>query len=135
MLLDIPFFAYGSLAFAAGPIALIFGADFEDIVVSGFIAMVGGFLLVGSATMSIVFTVISRKSTPGRSRSKCRKFRMAAAILILAASAITTLPVIWMNQELEASPFLYVILGTVIILAIVHMVLAIVTNVKDKRQA
>lgn len=133
ILINIPAFAIGAMAFVAGPLAMMFGAsNYEDIFAIGLLACLIGVVLIGMAIISIVFNSISTKITARRPGSKCRSFRIAAAIIVLIDSLITVVPLICLNNMLSDAELFFAFLGIVLIMAIVYLILAIITNSKEK---
>ena len=136
IVLNVPALAIGATMIIVGPFALMLGAsNSEDIFLTGLLVCIGSFLLVDMAIISIVFNGISSKITAKRPASKCRKFRMAAAVMVLIDSLITVAPVIGLNVMMSDAEFFYGIFAVVLIMAIVYFVLAIITNSKEKKLA
>lgn len=128
ILLNIPAFLMGGMVFMVGPLAMMLGADFEDMFVVGLVACLGSFLLIDMAVISIVFNGISKKITAKRPASKCRSFRTAASVMVLIDSLITVAPIICLNSMMSDVGFLYAIYAIVFIMAVIYFVLAILTN-------
>ena len=136
IVLNVPALAIGATMIIVGPFALMLGAsNSEDIFLTGLLVCIGSFLLVDMAIISIVFNGISSKITAKRPASKCRKFRMAAAVMVLIDALITVAPVIGLNVMMSDAEFFYGIFAVVLIMAIVYFVLAIITNSKEKKLA
>ena len=136
ILVNLPAFAIGGMMLIVGPFAMMLGAsNTEDIFGMGLLVCFGAFLLIDVAIVSIVFNSISSKITAKRPASKCRSFRMAAAIMILADSLITVAPIIGLNYMMSDAEFFYAIYAVVFIMAVVFFVLAIITNSKEKKLA
>ena len=122
--------------FVFGPIAMaLFGADTGDLFVTGLLVCLGGFILMDAAIVSIVFNGICTKITAKRPASKCRTLRMAAAIMTTVDAAIVIAPVIGLNNMMDDAQFFYGIFAVTFIMAIVFLVLAIITNSKEKKLA
>ena len=136
ILMNLPAFAMGGLMFFVGPLAMMLGAsNYEDIFGIGLLVCFGAFLLIDMAVISIVFNGISSKITAKRPASKCRSFRMAAAIMVLIDALITIAPIIGLNKMMSGVEFFYAIYAVVFIMAVVFFVLAIITNSKEKKLA
>lgn len=136
IILNVPPFVMGMMVILVGPLAVMLGAgDVDEMFATGLLAGLGSFVLLVVAVASFVFDICGMRPSAKRSASKCRKFRLLSAIMLLADSLLSTLPVIWIVEDVSDSEFLYVILVFTILLAIAHMVLAIVTNSKDKKSA
>ena len=136
IVINVPALAIGATMIIVGPFALMLGAsNSEDIFLAGLLVCIGSFLLVDMAIISIVFNGISSKITAKRPASKCRKFRMAAAVMVLIDSLITVAPVIGLNVMMSDAEFFYGIFAVVLIMAIVYFVLAVITNSKEKKLA
>jgi hypothetical protein len=124
------------MMFFVGPLAMMLGAsNSEDMFLYGMLICLGTFVLIDAAVVSIVFNGISTKITARRPASKCRTFRMAAAIIVLADALITVAPIIWLNDLMSGAEVFYAIFAVVFIMAIVYMVLAVITNSKEKKLA
>lgn len=135
-ILNVPPFTMGMMTIVVGPIAVMLGAgDVDEMFATGLLAGIGSFILLVAAIVSFAFDICGMRPSAKRPSAKCRKFRILSAIMLLADSLLTTLPVIWIVECVSDSEFLYVILVFTILLAIAHMVLAIVTNSKDKKSA
>ncbi|MBO4416284.1 MAG: zinc ribbon domain-containing protein [Lachnospiraceae bacterium] len=131
-----PVFVLGGMMFVFGPIAMaLFGADTGDLFVTGLLVCLGGFILMDAAIVSIVFNGICTKITAKRPASKCRTLRMAAAIMTSVDAAIVIAPVIGLNNMMDDAQFFYGIFAVTFIMAIVFLVLAIITNSKEKKLA
>ena len=136
ILMNLSAFAMGGLMFFVGPVAMMLGAsNYEDIFAIGLLVCFGAFLLIDMAVISIVFNGISSKITAKRPASKCRSFRMAAAIMVLIDALITIAPIIGLNKMMSGVEFFYAIYAVVFIMAVVFFVLAIITNSKEKKLA
>ena len=136
ILMNLPAFVMGGLMFFVGPLAMMLGAsNYEDIFGIGLLVCLGAFLLIDMAVISIVFNGISTKRTAKRPASKCRSFRMAAAIMVLVDALITIAPIIGLNNMMSDAQFFYAIYAVVLVMAIVFFVLAIITNSKEKKLA
>ena len=108
ILMNVPAFAMGGLMFFVGPLAMMLGAsNYEDIFGIGLLVCLGAFLLIDMAVISIVFNGISTKITAKRPASKCRSFRMAAAIMVLVDALITIAPIIGLNNMMSDAQFFY----------------------------
>ena len=136
IVINLPAFAIGGTMLIVSPFALMLGAsNSDDIFVIGLLVCLGAFLLIDMAIISIVFNSISSKITAKRPASKCRTFRMAAAIMILIDALITVAPIIGLNYMMSDAEFFYAIYAVVFIMAVVFFVLAIITNSKEKKLA
>ena len=136
IIVNLPSFVIGGMMFFVGPLAMMLGAsNSEDIFLYGMLICLGTFVLIDAAVVSIVFNGISTKITARRPASKCRTFRMAAAIIVLADALITVAPIIWLNDLMSGAEVFYAIFAVVFIMAIVYMVLAVITNKKEKQLA
>lgn len=136
ILMNLPAFAMGGLMFFVGPLAMMLGAsNYEDIFGIGLLVCFGAFLLIDMAIISIVFNGISSKITAKRPASKCRSFRMAAAIMVLIDALITIAPIIGLNSMMSDAEFFYAIYAVVFIMAVVFFVLTLITNSKEKKLA
>ena len=136
ILMNLPAFAMGGLMVFVGPFAMMLGAsNYEDLFGIGLLVCLGAFLLIDMAVISIVFNGISSKITAKRPASKCRSFRMAAAIMVLVDALITVAPIIGLNNLISDAEIFYVFYGVVFIMAVVFFVLAIITNSKEKKFA
>ena len=136
ILMNLPAFAMGGLMVFLGPFAMMLGAsNYEDLFSIGLLVCLGAFLLIDMAIISIVFNGISSKITAKRPASKCRSFRMAAAIMVLVDALITIAPIIGLNNMISDAEFFYAIYAVVFIMAVVFFVLAIITNSKEKKLA
>lgn len=114
------------------PIAMALGANFEDQFVMGLAICVVAAVAVAAAVVGLIFNCISTKKTKRRPEKKCKTFRLISAILTLAVSFFTIVPlIIGAAADFEAgigvAGFLLFI---EMILAIVHFVLALITNSK-----
>ena len=58
---------------------------------------------------------------------------MVAAIMTLVDSAIVLAPVIGLNDLMSDAEFFYIIFALTFVLAVVFLVLAIITNNKEKK--
>ena len=113
---------------------MIFGAsNSEDLFGYGILICLSGFLLMAVAIVSIVLNGICTKITKKRPASKCRSLRMVAAIMTLVDSAIVLAPVIGLNDLMSDAEFFYIIFALTFVLAVVFLVLAIITNNKEKK--
>lgn len=131
-----PVFIMGAMMFVFGPITMaLFGADTGDLFFTGLLVCLGGFILMDAAIISIVLNGISTKITGKRPASKCRKLRMAAAIITSVDAAIVIAPVIGLNTVMSDAEFFYGIFAVTFIMAIIFLVLAIITNSKEKKLA
>ena len=136
IVLNVPAFAIGGMMLLVGPFAMMLGAsNSEDLFGMGLLVCLGAALLVALAVISIVFNGISSKITAKRPESKCKRFRMAAAIMVLVDALITIAPIIGLNNMMSDAEFFYGLYGLVLIMAIVFFVLAIITNSKEKKLA
>ena len=136
IVINLPAFAIGGTMLIVSPFALMLGAsNSDDIFVIGLLVCIGAFLLIDMAIVSIVFNSISSKITAKRPASKCRTFRMAAAIMLLVDALITVAPIIGLNYMMSDAEFFYAIYAVVFIMAVVFFVLAIITNSKEKKLA
>ncbi|MCR5803644.1 MAG: zinc-ribbon domain-containing protein [Clostridia bacterium] len=135
IVINLPAFAIGGMMLFIGPFAMMLGADVDDIFGIGLLVCFGSFILLDAAIISIVFNSISTKITAKRPASKCRRFRMAAAIIVLVDSLITIAPIIGLFSMLEDAAGFFVFYAIVFILAVVFFVLAIITNSKEKKFA
>ena len=136
IVINLPAFAIGGTMLIVSPFALMLGAsNSDDIFVIGLLVCIGAFLLIDMAIISIVFNSISSKITAKRPASKCRAFRMAAAIMLLVDALITVAPIIGLNYMMSDAEFFYAIYAVVFIMAVVFFVLAIITNSKEKKLA
>ena len=136
ILMNLPAFAMGGLMLFVGPLAMMLGANnYEDIFGIGLLVCFGAFLLIDMAIISIVFNGISSKITAKRPASKCRSFRMAAAIMVLIDALITIAPIIGLNSMMSDAEFFYAIYAVVFIMAVVFFVLTLITNSKEKKLA
>ena len=136
IVINLPAFAIGGTMLIVSPFALMLGAsNSDDIFVIGLLVCIGAFLLIDIAIVSIVFNSISSKITAKRPASKCRTFRMAAAIMLLVDALITVAPIIGLNYMMSDAEFFYAIYAVVFIMAVVFFVLAIITNSKEKKLA
>ena len=136
IVINLPAFAIGGTMLIVSPFALMLGAsNSDDIFVIGLLVCIGAFLLIDMAIISIVFNSISSKITAKRPASKCRMFRMAAAIMLLVDALITVAPIIGLNYMMSDAEFFYAIYAVVFIMAVVFFVLAIITNSKEKKLA
>lgn len=135
IVINLPAFAIGGMMLFIGPFAMMLGADVDDIFAIGLLVCFGSFILLDAAIISIVFNSISTKITAKRPASKCRRFRMAAAIIVLVDSLITIAPIIGLFSMLEDAAGFFVLYAIVFILAVVFFVLAIITNSKEKKFA
>jgi hypothetical protein len=135
-ILNVPPFTMGMMTILVGPIAVMLGAgDVDEMFATGLLAGIGSFILLVAAIVSFAFDICGMRPSAKITSAKCRKFRILSAIMLLADALLTTLPVIWIVECVSDSEFLYVILVFTVLLAIAHMVLAIVTNSKDKKSA
>ena len=135
MIANGPALVMGGLMLVVGPLAMMFNANnSEDIIIIGLLACCGAFLLIDVAVVSIVFNAISTKITAKRPASKCRSFRTAASIMVLIDALITVLPIIGINSLYQDDNvmLLYAFYAVALIMAIVYLVLAIITNKKEK---
>lgn len=136
ILMNLPAFAMGGLMVFVGPFAMMLGAsNYEDLFAIGLLVCFGAFLLIDMAIISIVFNGISSKITAKRPASKCRSFRMAAAIMVLVDALITVAPIIGLNNLISDAEIFYVFYGVVFIMAVVFFVLTLITNSKEKKLA
>ena len=136
ILMNLPAFAMGGLMVFVGPFAMMLGAsNYEDLFAIGLLVCFGAFLLIDMAIISIVFNGISSKITAKRPASKCRSFRMAAAIMVLIDALITIAPIIGLNSMMSDAEFFYAIYAVVFIMAVVFFVLTLITNSKEKKLA
>ena len=136
IVMNVPAVAVGVTMLIVGPFAMMLGAsNSEDIFGVGLLVCLGAALLVALAVVSIVFNGLSSKITAKRPASKCRAFRLAAAIMLLVDALITVAPVIGVNNMMSDAEFFYVLYGLVLIMAIVFFILAIITNSKEKKLA
>ncbi len=136
IIVNLPSFVIGGMMFFVGPLAMMLGAsNSEDMFLYGMLICLGTFVLIDAAVVSIVFNGISTKITAKRPASKCRSFRMAAAIIVLADALITVAPIIWLNDLMGGAEVFYAIFAVVFIMTIVYMVLAVITNSKEKKLA
>ena len=87
------------------------------------------------AIVSIVFNGICTKITGKRPASKCRSLRMAAAIMTFIDAVIVIAPIIGLNYMMSDAEFFYAIYAVTFIMAAVFLVLAIITNSKEKKLA
>ena len=130
-----PMFIIGGTAFAIAPLAMMFGADYEDIFGYGFLMFLVAFVLVDIAVASFVLNLCSTKITSKRSASKCRKYRMAAAIMVLIDSGAALAPVIGFTDMVSGTEFIYALFAITFLMAVAFLVLAIITNSKEKKAA
>ena len=129
-----PVFIMGGMMVVFGPIVMaLFGADTGDLFATGLLVCLAGFILMDIAIVSIVLNGISSKITAKRPASKCRSLRMAAAIMTTVDAAIVLAPVIAFNNAVSNAEFFYVIYAVAFIMAVVFLVLAIITNSKEKK--
>ena len=136
IVMNVPVFAIGGMMLLVGPFAMMLGAsNSEELFGWGLLVCLGAALLVALAVISIVFNGISSKVTAKRPESKCKTFRMAAAIMVLIDALITIAPVIGLNNMMSDAEFFYGLYGLVLIMAIIFFVLAIITNSKEKKLA
>ena len=131
-----PVFGLGAMMVVFGPITMmLFGADTGDLFGTGLLVCAGGFILMDAAIVSIVFNGICTKITAKRPASKCRSLRMAAAVMTFVDSAIVLAPVIGLNTMMSGAEFLYGVVAVTFIMATVFLILAIITNSKEKKLA
>lgn len=129
-----PVFVIGGIIAFMGPVALIlFGADTGDLFATGLLVCLGGFILMDIAIVSIVLNGICSKITAKRPASKCRSLRLAAAIMTVVDAAIVIAPVIGFNVVMSDAEFFYFIFGVTFLMATAFLVLAVITNIKDKK--
>ena len=131
-----PAILIGGMMFLVGPLAMMLGAsNSEDLFGYGLLICLGGFVLLALAIVSIVFNGISSKITAKRPASKCRSLRMAAAVMTFIDAVIVIAPVIGVNYVMSDAEFFYAIFAVTFIMAVVFLVLAIITNSKEKKLA
>ena len=132
----LPVFAIGAMMFFVGPLAMMFGAsNSEDLFGYGLLICLGGFILLDMAIISIVFNGICTKITKKRPASKCRSLRMAAAVMTMINATLVVAPVIGANYMMSDAEFMYAIFAVTFIMAIIFLVLAVITNSKEKKLA
>lgn len=128
--------AIGVMMFFVGPFAMMLGAsNSDDLFVYGLLILLGAAILLAMAIVSIVLNGICTKITGRRPASKCRSLRMAAAIITMIDSVIVIAPIIGLNNIMSDAEFFYGIFAVTFIMAIVFLVLAIITNSKEKKLA
>ena len=128
--------AIGVMMFFVGPFAMMLGAsNSDDLFVYGLLIILGAAILLAMAIVSIVLNGICTKITGRRPASKCRSLRMAAAIITMIDSVIVIAPIIGLNNIMSDAEFFYGIFAVTFIMAIVFLVLAIITNSKEKKLA
>ena len=131
-----PALAIGAMMIFVGPLAMMLGAsNSEDLFVNGLLVCLGGFILMAVAIVSIVFNGICTKITGKRPASKCRSLRMAATIMTFIDAVIVIAPIIGLNYMMSDAEFFYAIYAVTFIMAAVFLVLAIITNNKEKKLA
>ena len=131
-----PVLAIGVMMFFVGPFAMMLGAsNSDDLIVYGLLICLGGAILLAMAIVSIVLNGICTKITGRRPASKCRSLRMAAAIITMIDAVIVIAPIIGLNNIMSDAEFFYGIYALTFIMAIVFLVLAIITNSKEKKLA
>ena len=137
LLLEIfPAGAIGVIMFFAGPFAMMLGASgSDDLFVYGLLILFAAAILMALAIVSIVLNGICTKITGRRPASKCRSLRMAAAIITMIDAVIVIAPIIGLNNIMSDAEFFYGIFALTFIMAIVFLVLAIITNSKEKKLA
>ena len=128
--------AIGVMMFFVGPFAMMLGAsNSDDLFVYGLLILLGAAILLAMAIVSIVLNGICTKITGRRPASKCRSLRMAASIITMIDSVIVIAPIIGLNNIMSDAEFFYGIFALTFIMAIVFLVLAIITNSKEKKLA
>lgn len=128
--------AIGVMMFFVGPFAMMLGAsNSDDLFVYGLLILLGAAILLAMAIVSIVLNGICTKITGRRPASKCRSLRMAASIITMIDSVIVIAPIIGLNNIMSDAEFFYGIFAVTFIMAIVFLVLAIITNSKEKKLA
>lgn len=129
-----PVFVIGGMMFFVGPFAMMLGAsNYEDLFVYGILICLAAVILIALAVVSIVFNGISTKITAKRPASKCKSFRIAAAVMTLIDAVIVIAPVIGVNIMMSDAQFFYVLFGISFVMSIVFMILAVITNSKEKQ--
>ena len=122
--------------FFVGPFAMMLGAsNSDDLFVYGLLILLGAAILLAMAIVSIVLNGICTKITGRRPASKCRSLRMAASIITMIDAVIVIAPIIGLNNIMSDAEFFYGIFALTFIMAIVFLVLAIITNSKEKKLA
>ena len=128
--------AIGVMMFFVGPFAMMLGAsNSDDLFVYGLLILFAAAILMALAIVSIVLNGICTKITGRRPASKCRSLRMAAAIITMIDAVIVIAPIIGLNNIMSDAEFFYGIFAVTFIMAIVFLVLAIITNSKEKKLA
>lgn len=128
--------AIGVMMFFVGPFAMMLGAsNSDDLFVYGLLIILGAAILLAMAIVSIVLNGICTKITGRRPASKCRSLRMAASIITMIDAVIVIAPIIGLNNLMSDAEFFYGIFALTFIMAIVFLVLAIITNSKEKKLA
>ena len=128
--------AIGVMMFFVGPFAMMLGAsNSDDLFVYGLLILLGAAILLAMAIVSIVLNGICTKITGRRPASKCRSLRMAASIITMIDAVIVIAPIIGLNNIMSDAEFFYGIFALTFIMAIVFLVLAIITNSKEKKLA
>ena len=128
--------AIGVMMFFVGPFAMMLGAsNSDDLFVYGLLILLGAAILLAMAIVSIVLNGICTKITGRRPASKCRSLRMAASIITMIDAVIVIAPIIGLNNIMSDAEFFYGIFAVTFIMAIVFLVLAIITNSKEKKLA
>ena len=128
--------AIGVMMFFVGPFAMMLGAsNSDDLFVYGLLIILGAAILLAMAIVSIVLNGICTKITGRRPASKCRSLRMAASIITMIDAVIVIAPIIGLNNIMSDAEFFYGIFALTFIMAIVFLVLAIITNSKEKKLA
>ena len=137
LLLEIfPAGAIGVMMFFVGPFAMMLGAsNSDDLFVYGLLILFAAAILMAMAIVSIVLNGICTKITGRRPASKCRSLRMAASIITMIDAVIVIAPIIGLNNIMSDAEFFYGIFAVTFIMAIVFLVLAIITNSKEKKLA
>lgn len=130
----LPVFVISATMLVVGPLAMIFGAsNAEDFFVYGILICLGGGILLFLAIMSTVFNALCTKVTTKRSASGCIRLRTIAAIMTLIDSVLMTAPAIGINYTMSDAEFFYVILAITFLMAVAFLILAIITNSKEKK--
>lgn len=128
--------AIGVMMFFVGPFAMMLGAsNSDDLFVYGLLIILGAAILLAMAIVSIVLNGICTKITGRRPASKCRSLRMAASIITMIDAVIVIAPIIGLNNIMSDAEFFYGIFAVTFIMAVVFLVLAIITNSKEKKLA
>ena len=123
------------MAFFGPLVMMLFGADTGDLFVTGLLICLGGLILTAMAIASIVLNGISSKITAKRPASKCRSLRMVAAVMTFIDASIVIAPIIAFNDIMSDAEFLYAVFAVNFLMALVFLVLAIITNIKEKKLA